>query len=37
MRTSDLTMNEAADSSLFEDTESATAAEWHGTSSRNAQ
>jgi len=37
MRTSDLTMNEAADDSLFKDTESATTTEWHGTSSRNAQ
>ena len=30
-------MNEAADNSLFKDTESATTTEWHGTSSRNAQ
>lgn len=30
-------MNEAVDNSLFKDTESATATEWHGTSSRDAR
>jgi DNA modification methylase len=37
MRTSDLTTDEADDCSLFKDTESATVAEWHGTSARRAQ
>lgn len=37
MRTSELTANEAADHSLFDDTESAGQIVWHGMSSRRAQ